>query len=466
MVGPPSLEFAPYNKIPSGRKRNDARQATIDQDPDFIEFLQSLTNPIVKPALSDTEGAAKREVVTTTPLIEHLREKKAAAKEKPSAVKAAAIAAAKHGRQESKESPKPDSKYPPEKQDKKIVKSIVPSPEKGKKLNKAAREAVKVLNREAAAITPSATPPIERKRERIAPAISVAAKIQRDLGLAPAGGRRSRREPVSDAQPSAAESSRENVVPSTASTPSPSSTGGAKKDSRLARGRRASKTAISEKSNSDQAPDVNKKMPTGPSQPTILKKPAQPQPPKAPAARPAVPQGPKAQIAPTGPAASQSDAASAPALSVSPSPSLNRQAFLKHANPSQGITEVLIEEALSAFGKVDTVEIDRKKGFAYVTFGDNETLRKACAAGSVKVAQGAVQVLERRDRPGNRHVPMAPIQMPRGGFRGGRGGRGRGGGRGGINGVPVSPIVQAVPPIAGEPTAPASAPIPTPAVDV
>lgn len=224
-----------------------------------------------------------------------------------------------------------------------------------------------------------------------------------------------------------------------------------------------------EKTHNEQSAEASKKVPTGPAQPTILKKPAPSQPPKAPAAaRPTPPQGPKAQNTPAGPAASQADTAPTPTLSTSSSPSLNRQAFLKHANPSQGITEVLIEEALSAFGKVEKVEIDRKKGFAYVTFGDNETLRKACSAGSVKVAQGAVQVLERRDRPAGRPIPMAPIQMQRGGFRG-RGGRGRGG-RGGIGGAPVSPAAQAALPVAAAtlnaPTTPAPASSPTPAVDV
>jgi regulator of nonsense transcripts 3 len=395
--------------------------------------------------LTDAEGTSKKEVIKTTPLIEHLREKKAAAKEKPSSVKAAAAAAAaaKHGRQESK-----DGKSA-EKQDKKAVKPVIASPEKGKKLTKAekaAREAVKVLNREAAAVAAPTAPAAERKRERVAPAISVAAKIQRDLGLAPAGGRRGKREATSEAQLSAAESSHEGGSATSASTTLPSATVAPKKESRTPRGRRSSKSSIVEKTNQDPSAEPSKKVPTGPAHPTILKKPIQAQNLKAPATtRPTPPQGPKTQTTALNSAASLQVATSTPTPSAPTSASLNRQAFLKHANPSQGITEVLIEEALSAFGKVEKVEIDRKKGFAYVTFGDNETLRKACSAGSVKVAQGAVQVLERRDRPSGRPLPLAPIQMQRGGFRG-RGGRGRGGrGGAGIGGAPVSPIVQGAP---------------------
>ncbi|KAH7385798.1 hypothetical protein BKA66DRAFT_75887 [Pyrenochaeta sp. MPI-SDFR-AT-0127] len=48
LVGPPTLEYAPYPKMPGGRRRNDNRQSTIDQDQEFKDFLESLTNPITK----------------------------------------------------------------------------------------------------------------------------------------------------------------------------------------------------------------------------------------------------------------------------------------------------------------------------------------------------------------------------------------------------------------------------------
>ncbi|ROT63419.1 Regulator of nonsense transcripts 3A [Penaeus vannamei] len=44
---PAMVEFAPFQKIPkrSGGKKKDARCGTIDEDPDFLAFMESLTNP-------------------------------------------------------------------------------------------------------------------------------------------------------------------------------------------------------------------------------------------------------------------------------------------------------------------------------------------------------------------------------------------------------------------------------------
>lgn len=36
------VEFAPYQKIPKEHKTTDARQGTIDEDPDYVEFLNFL----------------------------------------------------------------------------------------------------------------------------------------------------------------------------------------------------------------------------------------------------------------------------------------------------------------------------------------------------------------------------------------------------------------------------------------
>ena len=76
LLGPPILEFAPLQRVPATKRRNDARQGTIDQDPEFMEFLESLITPITKQ--SDAVEDKPHTKVTTTPLIEHLREKKAA----------------------------------------------------------------------------------------------------------------------------------------------------------------------------------------------------------------------------------------------------------------------------------------------------------------------------------------------------------------------------------------------------
>jgi len=87
------------------------------------------------------------------------------------------------------------------------------------------------------------------------------------------------------------------------------------------------------------------------------------------------------------------------------------RAFVKHANPSQGITEALLKQAMEAFGPVTFVEIDKRKGFAYIDFGDAEALRKAIAASPVSIAQGTVQVLERKEKkPAAAVVPTPPAQ--------------------------------------------------------
>jgi regulator of nonsense transcripts 3 len=414
LIGPPTLEYAPYSRVPLGKRRTDTRQGTIDQDPEFIDFLQSLTNPVTKPTSLDAEPALKKEEITTTPLIEHLREKKAA-KEK----------AGKGGKakQEAKESKG-------EKANKKAAKGASETPEKPKKLTKAekaAREAVKVLNKETAAVaekTANSAP--ERKPERAARPISVAARIQQDLGLSPAG-RRAKRDAAADSKAAAAGTATSQdavAAPAGPATQPPK---------RGPKARRSSKSG--EKPTVEASAEASKPIPTGPAQPTLLKKPAQA--PKGQAAtQPTPPKGPKAQQ----PAQPTPGTPAAPAASADPA-TLPRQGFLKHANPSQGITEPLIEEALKVFGAIEKVEIDRKKGFAYVDFADHEGLKKAIAASPVKVAEGAVQVLEKREKPAARAPPAAPMHMHRGGgFRGGRSGRGgRGGGRGGAGGGGHSP---------------------------
>ena len=87
------------------------------------------------------------------------------------------------------------------------------------------------------------------------------------------------------------------------------------------------------------------------------------------------------------------------------------------------MTEILIQQALAPYGEVANVTIDPRKGTAIAVFKQNEGLKSALEARRVPVANGAVEVLEFRDR-----VPSG--SAPRGGFRGGRGGRGSG--RGGV----------------------------------
>ncbi|KAF2842228.1 hypothetical protein M501DRAFT_400300 [Patellaria atrata CBS 101060] len=301
LIGPPSLEFAPYSKVPGGRRRNDARQGLIDQDPEFKEFLESLTNPVARPSTteSNAEPSAQEEKVTTTPLIEHLREKKAQ-KEKEKAAKAAA----------AKNPPKDDKTT-----DKKIVtkgKEPATPSDKGKRLSKAEKAvkdaAIRVLSKEAGpsketASTPAPAPATaekpptvptgpaaEKKRER--GNFSAAARIlQRDLGIGPAAGRRGRRDatpttpatrptPAAEAASTQAEPSTPKSVPSAPASSEKASTPGSsrppKKDTRPTRAeRRAHKASLAERTNNNSpAPAESSTAATkAPIAPTILKKP-------------------------------------------------------------------------------------------------------------------------------------------------------------------------------------------------
>jgi regulator of nonsense transcripts 3 len=456
LVGPPTLEYAPYPKMPGGRRRNDNRQGTIDQDQEFKDFLESLTNPITKSAAP--EDAQKHEKVKTTPLIEALREKKAN-KDKPS------NKANRQGRGEGKDDAA--DKKTPGKQGKENALSAGDKNRRISKADKAAKDAVKILNKEAAsskdssttAEKPAATPTPERKRGNVA---GVKSLLQRDLGLAtPANRRRGTKREVASAaadvhtKDTATTTPKPKDAPASVAGPSiEKTTPQSQKKERPTRAeRRAFKASLTDKSN-DKSPanDAKAHAPTKSAPapaPQILKK---PQPAQTPAAKdPATTRQP-----PTGPAAGRTIASPAQAAvkpAVAPAPPVvraapanpvpsptSKQAFLKHANPSQGITEPLIEETLKAFGGIEKVEIDKRKGFAYVDFSGPEGLQKAMAASPIKIAQGAVQVLERKEKVArgplnprfNGPPPTGPARGGRGGFvpRGGRGGRGgaRGGG--------------------------------------
>jgi regulator of nonsense transcripts 3 len=494
LVGPPTLEYAPYPKLPGGRRRNDNRQGTIDQDPEFKDFLESLTNPITKPAAAENEGP--KEKVKTTPLIEALREKKAN-RDKPTAK------ATRQGRGEGKEDTTSEKKIlaKPGKENNVNAGDKNRRPSKADKIQ-ATKEAIKILNKEASsskspataapADKTSASPAPERKRGNVALAKSM---LQRDLGVGPTPNRRrgTKREvgaAAADTAPQAKESkSPEDKVkvapvaqpaaPSTSDKNSP-----APKKERPTRAERRAFKANQNDKPKDKATtsDVKPQTPLKTPAPQILKKPQSAQP-------PAAPKGPAASRAPpTEPAAARSSPAPAQAQATqakaetTPTPLPNptpraapanpepaptsKQAFLKHANPSQGITEPLIEEVMKTFGGIDRVEIDKRKGFAYVDFAEPEGLRKAMAASPIKIAQGAVQVLERKDRglknPRFSGPPTGPARggAPRGNF-GPRGGRG---GRGGARGGHVGPAPAAAA-TAGEsmPAPPAVAPpAPTP----
>ncbi|KAK3387584.1 Smg-4/UPF3 family-domain-containing protein [Podospora didyma] len=467
LVLPPTAEFSVYKKVPSDKKRSDNRQGTIDQDPEFMAFLESLANPDAnKGGDGDqaAEDAAKAEKTTTTPLVEFLREKKAARVKE-----AAAAKSAKHSRQESQggkgkpslaSSEEPKTKH----RESRSEKSSGKSPEKVKILTKkaaAAAEAaadaakavaLKIQTQQAQAQTSTQSSsqdgPTRSRRAGIAAAARI---LQRDLGLSPGNAHRKARQEAAKAEADSKvsvpkETAKEvapvtkepavpsiSVDPSTSPAPSTSSKGAQPSSSGRTRNRKrgAGEDAAKAKENKTvEAPSH-----TPPKPPIILMKKKDAQPPASLQTPPsAAPQPPKsaptpkpAATASTTPAAVQSvpvAAKSGPAKqgsapkksnsSAPPAPGATR-AFLKHANQSQGVTESLLKEAMQVFGSVTSVEIDRKKGFAYVDFVDHESLVKAMAASPVNVAQATVQILERKDMgkkaPANAKNPT-PAPLP------------------------------------------------------
>lgn len=383
LLGPPTLEFSPFGRVAGGRSRKDARQGTIDQDAEFIDFLESLTNPVVKPTNDVTgDGDAKEDKITTTPLIQFLKEKKAnKAKDN-----AATSKSAKHGRGDTKESKteKVQSKKLLSRADKEATPVAQTKSEKaGKETGKASNKQTQNTGKNTPKViaqspkTNSPATPVEKKRER--GNVSAAAKIlQRDLGLAAGGGRRR------PAKGAAAESSTQTSDTAKAASQPAIDTGKASAT--------PAKAAPSPKPTQAKT-DAKSTLPSGPA-PNRQNKRNQKEPQTTAQNRT---QSPATASAPTANQSSNAKTSQNASPKPNPTPSAGAtQAFLKHANASQGITEPLLETAFTAFGKLSKVEIDKKKGFGYVDFENHESLKKAMAASPVKVAQGQVVVLERK----------------------------------------------------------------------
>jgi regulator of nonsense transcripts 3 len=353
LLGPPSLEFAPYAKTPGSRSRKDARQGTIDQDSDFIAFLESLTQPISRPAGVDSPADGeerKKEAVMTTPLVQFIKDKKASKSKDGSGSKSKHSRSEKESKQEKVQAKKllqrADRESPATSSDKKVKgEKTSKDSAKSAKGNASSTKAGKSGATSTSTKEPGAAP--ERKRER-GNAAAATKILQRDLGLIASGGRRRGKGAATDTASPKNESSRESSIP-TGEMP--------KKEAKPAKNTPA--TSNNTKSKDGESSSRTDAPPT-------------------PANLPAKSKGGKPKA-----------------------PSNAKQAFLKHANPSQGVTEALLESAFNSFGAVTKVEIDKKKGFGYVDFAEPEALRKAIAASPVSVAQSQVVVLERKENPGS-----------------------------------------------------------------
>ena len=218
LVGPPTVEFAPYGRTPGGRRRVDARAGTIDQDPEFMAFLEGLANPTNgKEANGENseagEAPTKGVKVTTTPLVQYLKDKKAS-RTKEAAVKAAKKQEAQVAKNKTAKDAAASPADDPKKKTGKDVKT-------DRLVEKAAREAVKILNRETASKASSsatsnskpeaagadnASPPkldlskAAGTRNRGAAISAHIRMLQRDLGLTPAQAHRQVRRDTADAQ--------------------------------------------------------------------------------------------------------------------------------------------------------------------------------------------------------------------------------------------------------------------------
>ncbi|KAK9778157.1 putative Smg-4/UPF3 family-domain-containing protein [Seiridium cardinale] len=434
-------------RVPPAKHRVDPRQGTIDQDPEFQAFLHNLTQP--KEAQSKEAESAELPLPTSeesvkenkvSNLVKFIQEKKAA-----KAKEAAAAKSAKHSRQESQggktkagdDNKKKGKDAKADKSDKDKDKLKEPAP---KLLTKkaAAQEAAAEAAKQAAGQISAAKSPEEAAPKSRRANIAQAAKIlQRDLGLSPGSAHRRARQnaakadavPTPEASTNTAnekEASEARELDSPKAVPTgPKAQGN--EGSRRSRGKgkgTATTTTASEPSNG-KATESPAKPTTGPI--ILLKKDASKKDDTAPASRsipsnpvtaaatatntaatvaPTPPTGPKG-VAGKGSSAKASASTQQKKAAAQPTPGATR-AFVKHANPSQGITEPLLKQSMENFGPVTFVEIDKRKGFAYVDFGDAESLRKAVTASPVPIAQGTVQVLERKDKKPATPAPSQP----------------------------------------------------------
>lgn len=476
LIGPPSVEFAIYKKVPGNKKRTDARQGTIDQDPEFMAFLEDLANPA--PLKENAEGEEGDDIgkaetkVTTTPLIEYLKEKKA-----NKAKDGASSKNAKHGQGESKSGKGKGSSKDDESGKKKGKESREPKAEKTPK------ETVKILTKKAsteqsaeaskATTTKSTSDSAGQEsapKSRRAGILAAARILQRDLGLSPGSAHRKARQDAAKAEADAkSTTTKETTPPATASTtterpaspvkstetPPPvvkgrGAAGAASKTQPSGRRARGGKNSEKNKEKENEKDKNNEKQKGkdkegGPSQsqatpspPVVLlkKKSTEVEP-----RRPATPTGTTSQPAPAQAAGSKANNASGGSKGGSNKsgnaqkkpPTVSADAtrgFVKHANPSQGVTEALLKQSLEVFGTITFVEIDKRKGFAYVDFAEHEGLVKAVTSSPITVAQGTVQVLERKDKkPANNTTAASGASGPAPSEKSsGRGRRARGGG--------------------------------------
>ncbi|KAF2772696.1 hypothetical protein EJ03DRAFT_324245 [Teratosphaeria nubilosa] len=402
----PMIEYAANQKIPqNNRQRGDNRAGTIDQDPEYMAFLEEQTQAIVKPAaLEPPADKADKLEIKSTPLIDDLREKKA---------NKAKAASNRNDKKKDDDKKEPDAKSSPSKA--KSVKSA-----QAAKVEQAAKDAAKVLTKLVANKTAAQPQPGTTKN-----ASPAKAAAKRQPAASP------KQQSATPVQPAAASESRGSPSPAPNRVPPGQrprgNAEGIKKMLQKDLGIGPKPTPGSRPQTPKQNQRANSAVPPTVACPTA----ASPRPTEQ--AKP--PTAPKAQ--------QQQQAKSAPtpanaAATLSPS---STKAYLKHANPSQGMTEMLILQALSQYGPVNNVTIDPRKGTAIAMFKDQDGLVKALEAKKIPVANGAVEVHAFREGSTRGGAPLGAPAGPSGRGRGGHRG-----GRGGLRGGPAANTAANVPP--------------------
>jgi regulator of nonsense transcripts 3 len=407
--GAPMLGFAPNQRVPlqqgKQRARADNRQGTIDQDAEYMAFLEAETQPIPKASAIDSASVEKKEEeggktkVKSTPLIEDLRERKA------NKAKAAASKAEKADRKGKSDSKSEES-------------TPAASGSGGKKGDKgkveqAAKEVAKTANKQASGKQAQSNSAANANANANANATSQKA------AQTPAKGRRGAAQQNAKTTAAAAQPQPQSQTtpagPAAQRGPAQRQRGNAEGIKKMLQ----KDLGIKPKAAAADAPAQTGTAAAARNSANNQQTPAQP---KTPA------QTPKQQ--------QQQQQSSNSGLP---------KAYLKHANPSQGMTEILIQQALAQFGEMNNVTIDPRKGTAIAVFKTQEGLKKAVQAKKVPVAKGAVEVIEFKDRGGggagsgggsggnsNNNANASNTNNSGSAGNGGGGGGGGGGGRGGF----------------------------------
>lgn len=391
---PPQLQYAASQKTSVGvKQRDDSRQGTIDQDPDFMKFLEEQTMPTPKPpAIDPSPEKAETLEIKSTPLIDDLREKKA-----NKAKAATAKAEKKKEDDEKKGAGHKKNTSRDTVQQEKVTQQV--------KVEQAAKEAAKVLNKQAASKATAQHAPASGKNGLPAKSRKAAPPPrQQNATVSQPAEMKAPPSPVPNRGPPAqrprgnAEGIKKMLQKDLGIRPKPAITS-------------SQSTTMKSSANAPQqeSKPARTSSAAGSSNPTTTQSGMQPSKPSSKSHK----NQPKASLSPV-PSSPQ------PTVGVNAS---TTKAYLKHANPSQGMTEMLIHAALAAYGPVVNVTIDPRKGTAIAVFKDLEGLTKAMEAKRVPVAGGMVEVHQFRETRGGGGVPRGG-----GGKRGGRGSGGTGGG--------------------------------------